>query len=407
MIKTVFLTGALFLLISFPLLVLAESSPVLAHIGDQTITLTDFTKQNPVLVSWFGLGAKTDQVQVALESMILNSLLAREARENGLAERPDVALQIERVLASAYLRDQLQQIKMSITEADLKSYYQDNLVQFQNPQRLVVAHILVQSAGEAKSLEHALQQGKAFETLAREHSVDPASSRSGGSLGALLPQQLPEELQQAAADLPLGKVSPIVKSKFGYHLVKVLARPDATYRSYQDVLPELKSKVYEARKEETVKELKQKLFAEYQVAVEIDQLQQLVEGPQATIQAQQVTKGSDLAPAGTRPHLKFLAEAYDLGNIGSKTIKQTSLLVNDGDTDLIIKKVSSNLEGLKGVVAPASLAPGQLGRLTLTFDPKDVKTKMLVGPVVRMVYLESNDIERPVRELEIRANLQN
>src|SRR5215510_3688825 len=71
-----------------------EKSVILATVGEETITLQDFAKRYPALVSWFGIGAKADAVQNTLEQMILGRLLGYEARQSGLENQPEIPTQL-------------------------------------------------------------------------------------------------------------------------------------------------------------------------------------------------------------------------------------------------------------------------------------------------------------------------
>jgi peptidyl-prolyl cis-trans isomerase C len=379
-----------------------ESSPVLARVGGEKITLEDFSKQNPALASWFGMGAKSEQAQSALEGMVFQSVLAREARRKGLEDEPEVARQIERVLAGALLKGEMTPDRLAAGDSDLRRYYQEHREEYRDPAVVGVAHILVSTQGEANSIEKALKAGEPFEALARANSVDTASSRLGGSLGVIPPEALTPELREAVERLKAGEVSGVVKSRFGFHLVKVTSKPAASYKPYEKVSSEINTKVTQEKRQKIVERLKQKLWKEYEVEFDQAKLQELVKGPQAGGAHGPVVTGAEPAAPGTQPRLRLLSEAYDLGKLSMKPVIHSSLLVNEGDSDVLIRGVSSQCECLTGEIKPARLAPGQVGRLTVTFNPSLLTQ---AGPAVKVLIIDSNDVDRPQRYVRYAADL--
>jgi peptidyl-prolyl cis-trans isomerase C len=83
------------------------------------------------------------------------------------------------------------------------------------------AHILVKSEKEAQAAVQRLQKGEKFANVAREISLCPSGKR-GGDLGTFGRGKMVKEFEQAAFALQKGQVSPIVKTKFGYHIIRRL-----------------------------------------------------------------------------------------------------------------------------------------------------------------------------------------
>ena len=83
------------------------------------------------------------------------------------------------------------------------------------------AHILVKTEKDAQSVLDRLNKGEKFANVASEVSLCPSRKR-GGDLGTFGRGRMVREFEHAAFALQKGQVSPIVKTKFGYHLVKRL-----------------------------------------------------------------------------------------------------------------------------------------------------------------------------------------
>jgi peptidyl-prolyl cis-trans isomerase SurA len=75
-----------------------------------------------------------------------------------------------------------------------------------------------------RQLRERIEQGEDFATLARSHSQDPGSASEGGDLGWVTPGQMVPEFEQAMDQLGTGEISQPVQSRFGWHLIQVVAR---------------------------------------------------------------------------------------------------------------------------------------------------------------------------------------
>jgi len=89
------------------------------------------------------------------------------------------------------------------------------------PNEVHCAHILVKTEKEAQSVVARLNQGEKFSKIAGEVSLCPSRKR-GGDLGTFGRGRMVKEFEQAAFGLQKGQVSPVVKTQFGYHVIKRL-----------------------------------------------------------------------------------------------------------------------------------------------------------------------------------------
>jgi parvulin-like peptidyl-prolyl isomerase len=83
------------------------------------------------------------------------------------------------------------------------------------------AHILVTNEAQAKEILEKLSKGEKFANLAQQYSID-GSARNGGDLGVFGRGVMVREFEKAAFSLEKGQVSGIVKTQFGYHIIKRL-----------------------------------------------------------------------------------------------------------------------------------------------------------------------------------------
>ena len=89
------------------------------------------------------------------------------------------------------------------------------------PERVHCAHILIKTEEGANAVLVRLAKGEKFTEIAREVSLCPSKKR-GGDLGFFTRGRMVKEFEKAAFALQKGQLSPIVKTKFGYHLIRRL-----------------------------------------------------------------------------------------------------------------------------------------------------------------------------------------
>ena len=89
------------------------------------------------------------------------------------------------------------------------------------PNEIHCAHILVKTEKEAQAVIARLEKGDKFANIACEISLCPSGKR-GGDLGAFGRGRMVREFEEAAFALQKGQISPIVKTEFGYHIVRRL-----------------------------------------------------------------------------------------------------------------------------------------------------------------------------------------
>ncbi|MEM2107945.1 MAG: peptidylprolyl isomerase [Candidatus Bathyarchaeia archaeon] len=89
------------------------------------------------------------------------------------------------------------------------------------PDKVHCAHILVKTESEAKAVLERLKKGEKFSAIAQQISLCPSKKR-GGDLGTFTRGKMVKEFENAAFALKKGEVSGIVKTQFGYHIIKRL-----------------------------------------------------------------------------------------------------------------------------------------------------------------------------------------
>lgn len=167
-------------------------------------------------------------------------------------------------------------IKVEISPAQVRQYYEEHAERFERPPMVRASHILIRVQGNdresarkrAEELRERVMKGEDFSELAKRYSQDPYTAAKGGDLD-FFPER-PTPVAQAAFQLEVGQVSDIVESPYGFHIIKVTARRPAGRASLEEVSDEIRSLLEEDRREEAeealVEELRQKARIEILVA---------------------------------------------------------------------------------------------------------------------------------------------
>jgi peptidyl-prolyl cis-trans isomerase C len=141
--------------------------------------------------------------------------------------------------------------KIVVSDADARSFYDDNPEQFQQPEQIQASHIiftLEEGTGEAEKsdkrkqledLKARIEGGEDFAELAREHSQGPSAPR-GGDLGFFSRGQMVKPFEDAAFALDVGELSGIVETQFGYHLITVTDKKAASTAVYEEIERQIK-----------------------------------------------------------------------------------------------------------------------------------------------------------------------
>jgi len=143
-----------------------------------------------------------------------------------------------------------------VSPDDLRTYYNEHQDQYRVPEEVKVSHILIKTpapgpdgkvdekglAEAQKKAEDILKQLKAgakFEDLAKKYSEDPGSGKQGGELGWIGRGRTVPEFEKAAFSLPVGQLSDLVKSSYGFHIMRVEDKHEPHLKTLDEVKAEI------------------------------------------------------------------------------------------------------------------------------------------------------------------------
>jgi peptidyl-prolyl cis-trans isomerase D len=137
--------------------------------------------------------------------------------------------------------------KVTVPSADIERAYNDNLDQYSTPEQVRASHILLRIEGKEEAAvkaraEDVLKQARAgadFGALAKKYSEDEASAKNGGDLDYLTRGRMVPEFDQVAFTLQPGQISDVVKTQFGFDIIKVTDKKPGTVRTLAELRPQL------------------------------------------------------------------------------------------------------------------------------------------------------------------------
>ena len=198
------------------------------------------------------------------EQLVALFLFAKKGEEDKLEETEEfqkVFASAKRdIMAQMSIRDILKGI--SVSDEEIKAYYDANKAQFNKSETVSAKHILVESEEKCNEILAAITNGeKTFEDAAKESSTCP-SGQKGGDLGTFGKSQMVPEFEQAAFEAEIGQVVGPVKTQFGFHLIKVEAKNEAEVAAFEEVKENIRRNLVQQKQNkvygETVAKLKEK-----------------------------------------------------------------------------------------------------------------------------------------------------
>lgn len=226
-----------------------------------------------------------------LGELITRELLLQKARSMNLDRDHTLGERVEdfreRLLLEAVLRELVEK-EIEVTEEEVTAYFTAHRDSLPLIDEARAAQILVKDDGEAKRLVYKLRHGADFSALARAHSLDAASKDRGGDLGTVRRGLLIPELEQVIFTLKPGRISDIVKSPYGYHIVRVQNRHSRKPLAVDEVKDDIRKQILKEKEAARFEALVKTLKAESDIVISDSRLAAMGEN---------VTGRKDPAPA--------------------------------------------------------------------------------------------------------------
>ena len=226
-------------------------SKILASVGGMPITdedVNDFLRElGPRAQSYMSPEGR----KVILNQLIGSKLLLLDAKRNLLEADPQFKAELAKLKDSLLTSFAAEKAVANVTvsDKDAEDYYNAHKEQFVSDESVNASHILVDSEEKALEILAKINAGEiTFEDAAKEYSSCP-SKANGGNLGDFGKGQMVPEFDEAVFKMEAGEItSSPVKTQFGYHLIKLIAKNDAEEMPFASIAGEIKGALLQEKR---------------------------------------------------------------------------------------------------------------------------------------------------------------
>jgi peptidyl-prolyl cis-trans isomerase D len=244
-----------------------------ASVSDDAIR-KEFTKQNTKVKFDYAV-LKEDDIKKGLHPTVEELKAYYDGHKQNYAN----SVPEKRKIMYAVLDTGKVQGGVQVTRDDLQAYYNQHREQYRVPEQIKVSHIWIKmplpgpdgkidekgvadAQRRADELLKQLQNGAKFEDVAKKSSEDTGSANVGGSLGWIGKSQMGAEFEKAASTLPKGKISGVVKTLDGFHIIRVDDKQDAHMKTLDEVKAEIEPAVKQQKTQEAAQKQAEDLVAQ-------------------------------------------------------------------------------------------------------------------------------------------------
>ncbi len=253
-----------------------EEDEILAVVNGEIITINNYNKKLKRLSNYERARYRgAEGHQDFLKTIILQRIMVQKAKEMGLDKDKEAQKKIkelvqevkERVLIESLIKAEILD-KVEVTDEEAKKYYDENKTEFEEKEKAQARHILVATEEEALEIRKQLDEGTDFAELATEKSTDKHTGQKGGDLGYFERGRMIAEFEEVCFNLEIGEISDPVKTQFGYHIIKLEDKKEATMKELYEVSEEIKTKLLSGKQREEHQKWLERLEKEAKIKIE-------------------------------------------------------------------------------------------------------------------------------------------
>ena len=211
------------------------------------------------------------QIKLYTDGYFSNTAMSKEFSA-AKVKRAHVRYYFEYVAAVSMFRDELLESD-PVTDEDVQAYYDENSSWWERPFSMRASHILIQDPehtdekrAEIEAILEQLDEGADFAELAMEYSED-GSAENGGDLGQFGLGEMVAPFEEACLALDIDEISGIVETDFGFHIIQLTDRTEASVTPIEDYYESIKSTLEGDKVVDAIDELVENTEIEYFVAV--------------------------------------------------------------------------------------------------------------------------------------------
>jgi len=240
---------------------------VVARVDNSVLTNEELNRR----IIWKGL--REEQKRKYVENWINRELLYKEALQQDLEKTPDLKLELEQVKKEFLINRLVDKIfaeKIKITDQEIESYYNKNQNLFRIPEdERWVLHLITDNRTKARDAMQEINAGKDFKEVAGQYT-DGIFKNKNGDLGYIKRQDIIDEVSRVAFNLDKDEVSGIIRSDYGYHIIKVIdIREEGDVKELNQVRNEIIQRLRISKEKALYYDLLAELQNKYEVYINI------------------------------------------------------------------------------------------------------------------------------------------
>jgi peptidyl-prolyl cis-trans isomerase D len=199
---------------------------------------------------------------------------------------------------------------IQLPEAEIEAFYKQNLAQYQTPAQVRASHILFKTEGkdekavEAKAaevLKLAKAPGADFAALAKQYSEDESNNTIGGDLDYFGRGRMVAEFEQAAFAMKNGEISDLVKTAFGFHIIKMVDNQPESTRPLAEVRTDIEDQLKWQRAQAEAEKIAKSLEAVIKTPADLDRV--AAERNMQVTETGLIQMAEPIAGVGSQPEL--------------------------------------------------------------------------------------------------------
>ena len=244
---------------------------ILATFGDKTITLGEFNELWEQVPEDYKLQLDKSMV---LDQMISEALLIQEAKVKNFEEDEKVAEQIkkstEQILVQALIQKDILD-KVQVSDEEVEKYYETNKDNFTEKEQVHLFNILVKTEEEAQVILEQLKAGEDFGEIAKTKSTGPSAAQ-GGDMGFISKGSTIPEIDEAVFALNIGELTDIIKSDYGFHILKVTEKKPESIKTLEKVKDEIMQTLLPEKQKDAFDNLLTELKSKVEIKIDNEAL---------------------------------------------------------------------------------------------------------------------------------------
>jgi len=215
-----------------------------ARVGSKKITAGSFKNRMLDVPTYYRGFLETEGGRRQyIDGIVNESVLVELAKDRGIHRRPEVKERIEVMsdqILLEYIVEEMKKSQLKVTDKEITDYYETHRDFYLHSPRARVSHILVSSKEEAQRIYSQIKNGASFAALAQNNSIDRDTALNGGDLGYFERGDMVPAFEEAAFELnEPGDISPVVKTPFGWHIIKLTGKSVAASKTKDDAKDEI------------------------------------------------------------------------------------------------------------------------------------------------------------------------